>query len=207
MLNAKIALSIAGVAGVIAAAALLTPEPPEAVAQRGMQDAEMRSYAIDPVHTSVVFKVGHLGASNFYGTFEEKSGTFEMDPATGELRAVDITIQTGSVDTDNSSRDDHIKSTDFFNTRQYPTIRFVSTNVTHNGGKSYTLSGDLTMYGNTGAIEADVEFIGTAEFRGTNKVGFDASFIFDRTEWGLNAWDGLVGNDITIMVGVEGDEQ
>src|SRR5947209_15686571 len=79
------------------------------------------SYAVDPVHSSVSFKVSHAGIAWVHGRFNEFSGAFTID---GDKSAFELTIKAASVDTNNKGRDGHLTGPDFFNVKQYPTLTF-----------------------------------------------------------------------------------
>ena len=159
-------------------------------------------YAIDPAHSSFVFSVSHLGISKVYGRFNEFSGSYTL----GGSPSFSATLQTSSVDTNQGKRDDHLKSADFFDARQFPTITFKTTSVEVEGD-TYTLTGDFTMHGQTQEVTLPLTYGGTAKMRGDTRTGFHGQTTIDRTQWGLDAWDGMVGNEITLMIAFEGIKQ
>src|SRR5437868_5717392 len=87
------------------------------------------NYAVDPMHSGVTFKISHLGLTNVFGRFNEFSGSFTIDPNDGSQCSFGMAIKTESVDTNNSKRDSHLRSPDFFNAKQFPAITFQSTSV------------------------------------------------------------------------------
>src|SRR5262245_13671893 len=113
------------------------------------------SWNIDPVHSNVIFKIQHLGTSRFIGRFNSVAGkiVWDQDPAKS---SIEVTVKTDSIDTNNADRDKHLKSPDFFNAKQHPTITFKSTKV-EKGEKDYTLTGDLTLHGETHPVTARFE--------------------------------------------------
>jgi polyisoprenoid-binding protein YceI len=86
-------------------------------------------YRIDPVHTSITFKVKHLGISNVHGRFNNVSGTLIFDPNSPASSSIEIQVKTESIDTTNSKRDDDLRSSNFFDAPKYPIIKFKSTSV------------------------------------------------------------------------------
>src|SRR6185312_4699589 len=100
-------------------------------------------YKVDPAHTSVVFKINHLGFSSLYGHMTVAEGKFTLDEAKPEKSSVELTLNADTVNTFVQKRDDHLKSPDFFNSKQFPTINFKSTAVKKTG-KKYVIAGDLT---------------------------------------------------------------
>lgn len=169
--------------------------------------AQAAEYEIDAAHASIYFKVSHLDVSHVYGRFND----FEGDVAWGETpddASFDVTIQTASVDTGVPKRDGHLRSPDFFNVQQHPTITFESASVEPMSEDGmYGVTGDFTMNGRTREVTIPMQYHGSTTFRGTEKIGFSGELTIDRTQWGLTAWDGLVGNDVTIMVSFEANKQ
>src|SRR5262249_20521453 len=91
--------------------------------------ARADDYELDTMHAGVNFKVSHLGLSWIYGRFNDFSGSFTLDPADATKCSFSLDIKATSVDTNNKKRDDHLRSPDFFNVKQYPNITFKSTAV------------------------------------------------------------------------------
>src|SRR5262249_33714514 len=99
-------------------------------------------YSIDNVHTSATFKIGHLGIGWIHGRFNELSGDFSIADKGGNFN---LTIKADSIDTGVAKRDGHLKSPDFFNVKQFPTITFKSTSVKA-GNSGLAVTGDWTMH-------------------------------------------------------------
>ncbi|MFG0306865.1 MAG: YceI family protein [Phycisphaerales bacterium JB040] len=168
------------------------------------------AYSLDAVHSSVVFRVRHVGAANFYGRFNEFEGSFEIDEASNQPVSVTFEIPMESVDTNNSRRDGHLRSGDFFNVGQYPTASFTSTGYESTGDTTGTLTGELTFMGQTREITAEVVDIGTGAQGDAKKFGFEARFSFDRSDFGVTSYladdggnDGPIGNTVDMMVAIE----
>ena len=119
-----------------------------AVLSTGMAQAEPATYAIDPSHTFATFEISHFGASVNRGRFDKKEGTVQFDRA-GKSGKVDVTFDTGSINTGTPAFDKHIKSADMFNAEQHPTMRFVSDKFVFDGDKVSSVEGKLTMLGKT----------------------------------------------------------
>lgn len=191
------------------------PAPAVSSAPVAAGEASLASYKVDTVHSTVLFGIRHAGVSNFYGVFKEFSGTFTFDPASPESGEFGFEVQTASVDTRNSSRDDHLRNADFFNARQFPTITFKSTGLEHKEGDLYTLKGDLTMQGETLPITAELEWIGTGtNQRGQSTAGFEARFAIQRSDFGMTKYlapdgsdSGGLGNTVRLTVAVEAVEE
>jgi len=186
----------------------LAPTPAPAPA-RGATAAA--SYDVDPVHSGIFFRIRHSGVSNFYGRFNEFSGAFTFDPDNATSGEFAFEVQTSSVDTRNQKRDDHLRNADFFNSRQFPTITFKSTGVEHVSEDTYTLSGDLTLMGETKPVTAEFEWLGTGTGPGGNAIGgFEARFSIKRSDFGMSKYlapdgsdSGGLGNNVDLIVSVE----
>jgi len=172
--------------------------------------ASAATYTIDPVHSSVGFKVRHLMVSNVRGSFGDFAGSFVWEEGKPETWSVEATIQMTSIDTGNAKRDDHLRSSDFFDVATFPTMTFKSTQVTAKDDGTYSLVGDLTLRGVTKAVTLDLEFIGqVADPQGNVRVGFMATGAIDRQDFGVSystVMDngGLaVGNEVQIELEIE----
>jgi polyisoprenoid-binding protein YceI len=165
------------------------------------------NYSIDPAHTSVIWKVNHMGFSNVYGMFPGVSGSFTIDEAKPEKSNLDLTIQTDSVTTHVPKRDEHLRSPDFFNVKQFPTITFKSKSVKKTDAKHYTIAGDLTMHGVTKPVSFVFNRFNTGKDpMGQERTGGEAALKVKRSEFGMSFMNGpgKVGDDIEIMISVEG---
>ena len=163
-------------------------------------------YLIDPVHSEVGFRVTHLGISSVDGTFSGVTGTLTV-PVGGGLADLqtEATVQAASVNTRNADRDDHLRTADFFDVAQFPTLTFRSTGIEPLGGGRFRLTGDLTMHGVTKPVVLDGEYSGAAtDGYGNRKVGFSAEGTISRSEWGLT-WNqaieagGVVVSDEVVL--------
>jgi polyisoprenoid-binding protein YceI len=168
--------------------------------------ADTTTWKVDGVHSSVVYRVKHMGVANFWGRFNEVKGTFTFDPAAPDAATFDIEIPAESIDSNNGNRDKHLEGPDFFNVKQFPTITFKSKSV-KKAGDAFELAGDLTLLGVTKPVTAKLEHIGTAETPRGPKTGFDATFTIKRSDFGMNygVSEGALGDEVTIIVAIEGD--
>lgn len=162
--------------------------------------AAAEDWTLDATHTSVVFKVSHLGASETYGMFKQAAGSF----TTGDAPTFDITVKTDSIDTGNAKRDQHLKSPDFFNVKQFPTIQFKST-TSEKIDDGYRVTGDLTLHGVTQSITVDMTQGEVASMQGKNITGFSTTFEIQRTDFGMDYSVGPIGDTVTLMVSFEGN--
>ena len=164
------------------------------------------TYKVDAVHSSVVFRVKHLGVSYFFGVFDKVDGSFTLDPADPAKGQFQIEIQAGSVDTRNPQRDQHIKSNAFLNAQQFPKITFKSTSVSSAGKDAYEVKGDLTLHGVTKPVTVKVQQTGTGKGMrpGSTLAGVYADVTIKRSDFGMKQMIPMISDDITLMVGLEG---
>src|SRR4051812_47035611 len=166
-------------------------------------------YEVDGAHTSVEFVGRHLMITKVRGRFSDVRGriTIDDDP---EKSHVEVEIGVASVSTGNDDRDAHLKSADFFNVEQYPTITFASTAVRPLRDNAWELVGDLTVHGTTRPITLEVDFDGGgASPMGDERIGFSAATEVDREDFGLT-WNVsletggiLVGKKVRIELAVQ----
>jgi polyisoprenoid-binding protein YceI len=161
-------------------------------------------YIIDPTHTSVIFKINHMGVANFYGMFGDTEGTVTFDPENLENCAVEATIKTASVNTLNAARDAHLRAADYFDAEQYPDMTFKSGAWKKTGEKTYEVAGDLTLRGVTQPVTMRVEHTGAGKGRkGEELIGFEATLTIQRTAFGMNEGIGALGDDVAITISLE----
>lgn len=172
------------------------------------------TYVVDATHSTIGFVVRHAGIGKTRGKFNEFESTVVIpDLETPAGATATATIKVASIDTGNSSRDDHLRSGDFFDVEQFPEITFTATGVS--GSKeNFTLEGDLTIHGVTKSVALDVEFLGTAtDPFGAERIAFEATTSISRKEFGLT-WNAaleaggvLVGDKINITLEIEAIKQ
>ncbi len=164
------------------------------------------NYTVDAAHTSVSFKISHLGLSWTHGRFNDVSGSFvvDADPAKSSFT---LNIKPESIDTGNRQRDDHLRSPDFLNVKQFPALSFKSTAVTaaeKSADGGYVVTGDFTMHGVTKSIKFNLTGGKTAEFPpGTKRTGYSTDLVLKRTDFGVGA-AGPIGDDVHISISFEG---
>jgi polyisoprenoid-binding protein YceI len=167
-------------------------------------------YVIDTkgAHASIKFRVQHLGYSWLYGRFNEFSGNFSYDEKQPENASVEVTIKTGSVDSNHAERDKHLRSDDFLNVAKYPEAKFVSTGYTRGKDGNGILKGNLTLNGVTKPLEIDVEFIGAGKDPwGGYRVGFEGTTRFAMADFGIVKDLGPKSKDVEMILSVEGIKQ
>ena len=165
-------------------------------------------FNIDPNHSSVEFKVRHLGISRVTGRFDIFEGTFTYDAANVANAKVSVTVDTSSVNTGVERRDTHLRSADFLEVETFPTMTFESTAVRPGSNGNLVIVGDLTLHGVTHSVELETEFLGMAPRRGGFTAAFEGSTRINRHDYGL-VWNSLqeglqlVGDEVDITIQVE----
>ncbi len=171
------------------------------------------TYVIDPAHTEVGFIARHLIGTKVRGRFTEVTGTFTVaDPV--ENSTLDAVVQAASIHTNQAQRDDHLRTNDFLDVPNHPTLTFRSTGLKHAQGSEWVLAGDLTIRGVTKNVELNLEFLGEGPSmqEGKTVVAFTASGEIDRRDFGVSfnhsLLDGsvVVGNKVVIELEVEASQ-
>lgn len=171
--------------------------------------AQAITYRVDPVHSFIIFRVKHLNTSFAYGRFNTFSGTFVVDERNPANSSIELEINANSVDTGNSQRDDHLRSPDFFNARQFPKIIFKSTRVRKINDTTVEVQGNLTMRGVTRPVTARVTLTGKGRNqRGQEIIGFETTFTIRRSQFNINyGLNGGLSDEVRVTLAVEGIRQ
>jgi polyisoprenoid-binding protein YceI len=175
----------------------------------GVVSVRADQYAVDPVHSSVLFRIHHAHVGQLWGRINDPAGTFTLDEADPTKSSFDVAVKVDNIDTHNAQRDTHLKSPEFFNEKQFPTITFKSTAV-RKGAAANTLevTGDLTLHGVTKSVTAAVEITGKGPFPpGVQRAGVEAVFTIKRTDFDMKNLVGMVGDEVRLIVGLEGIKQ
>jgi len=167
-------------------------------------------WVLDPMHSEIQFKIKHLVISTVSGFFKNFEGELTTGSDDFQGATIDFSLDVASIDTNQSQRDEHLKSPEFFDAATYPKITFKSTSFTKVDDDDYKLAGDLTIKGITKPVTLDVELGGSAaDFYGNLKAGFEVTGKINRKEFGLT-WDGVteagsivLGEDIKLLINVQ----
>jgi polyisoprenoid-binding protein YceI len=182
------------------------PADPAGTSTAATAVAGPQAFTIDDVHSMAMFRVMHMGAGAFWGRFNDVSGDFTFEEGKAEGMKFDVTIKTESVDSGNDNLDKHLRSPDFFATKDFPAMTFKSTAARKTGDRSYDVDGELTMLGVTKPITVRMEFCGMADMGRGPKAGFEAQFTVKRSEFGMKygVEKGAIGDEVRVVVGLEG---
>lgn len=181
-----------------------------AVGSAAAQTADPKgSYKLDAQHCYAVFKVQHLGLNWSFGTFHQMDGTYTLDPANPGASSFTIQVAADSLDTGVEKRDQHLRSPDFFNVKQFPQITFQSKKV-EKTDKGFRVTGDFTLLGVTKPLTVDVAQVGAGQDPwGNFRTGLYAEFTIKRSDFGMK-WgidNGVVGDEVHLTLSVEGVRQ
>lgn len=161
-------------------------------------------YTIDAAHTGAVFHINHLGVSHTHGRFNDISGTLSIDEKDPTKNQIKVVIKADSIDTNNKKRDDHLRSPDFFNAKQFPTLEFTSKSWKKTGDKTFDVTGTFTLHGVSKEITVPVTKIGEGKDPwGGYRIGYDAKFTIKRGDYGINFMPDGLGAEVPITVSIE----
>jgi polyisoprenoid-binding protein YceI len=171
--------------------------------------AEGGAFAVEPLHTRVLFSVSHFGFTTYYGEFSGVSGSLDLDPKNPSGSALNIQIPVASIGTTSAELNSELKDEQWFDTIKYPNISFKATKVTTTGPGKADIVGALTLHGTTKPIVLHAVFHG-AGVNPLNKrytVGFDASAKIKRTEFGVSTLVPLISDDVDIIISAAFERQ
>ena len=172
--------------------------------------AQTSTWKIDPAHSNVEFRILHLGVSHVSGNFSKPTGVIKWDEKDPTKSSVEATIDATTVSTGQEARDNHLKTPEFFNVAQYPTLTFKSTSVKSEGGK-LKLVGDLTLAGVTKPVTLTVDGPVPPQkgMKGGLVSGFSATGTLSRKDFnfGQKYSAPMLGDDVTFTIDIEMDKE
>ena len=178
----------------VCAAVLAVP----AFAQEGV-------YELDPVHSAAVFKIKHMNVSYTYGILPNLTGAFEYHPDDPAANTIKVSAPVIDMTTEHEGRDQHLEGPDFFNVSEFGEISFESTKWEEISPGKFKVTGDLTLLAVTKETTVIAELVGCGEGReGETRCGFDAQFLINRSDFGMGAMVGPIGDEVQLTVGIEG---
>lgn len=175
------------------------------------ESTAIRQWQIDPAHSAAHFSVRHLMISNVRGEFTKLSGSATIDMADPSKSKVDVTIDAASINTREPQRDEHLRSSDFFDVARFPSLTFRSTRVEAHGADEFKVTGELTLHGVTREVVLDVEGPTPAikDPWGNVRAGVTATAKINRKDFGL-VWNAVteagglvVGDEVKITIEAE----
>lgn len=168
------------------------------------------TWALDPTHSEIHFKVKHMMISTVTGEFTKFDASLETEEEDIKTGKVKFSADISSINTKNEQRDGHLKSADFFDAEQFPALSFESTSIEHKSGNDYVLHGNLTLRGVTKEVSLAVEYAGAIKDPyGYTRAGFELSGKINRKDFGLT-WSAVteagglvVGDEVRLLANVE----
>ena len=160
-------------------------------------------FNIDPVHSSLMFRVKHMGTSWFYGRVNQVTGKIVFDEANPTTSTVEIEAKLDTLDTNNDKRDAHLKSPDFFNVEKFATATFKSKSCSKLVDGMYEVAGDMTLHGVTKPLTIKMEKSGSGKGPGGDIVGFETKFDIKRSDFGMTYMPDGIGDEVRLLVSVE----
>ncbi len=163
-------------------------------------------WKLDKDHVHVTFTISNIGFSVTHGQFREFDAEIDFDPENVETASVYFTLVADSLDTNSKSRDRHVKSKDFLDVANFPTIAFRSTKVRLLDEKTAEITGDLTMRGvtNEEVFTAKLIRLGPSPFNAADTIaGFSAEGVIDRTEYGVSYGAPAIGVEVPIRIDIQ----
>jgi polyisoprenoid-binding protein YceI len=169
----------------------------------GTAHAEVATYNIDPTHTFVTFEVSHFGTSTNRGRFDKKEGAVQLDKA-AKIGKVELTLDTGSIDTCTAAFDKHLQSDNFFNAASFPTAKFVASNFSFSGDKVNEVTGQLTLLGKTMPVVLKAANFNCYVNPMLKREICDGDFetTIQRSQWGMG-WGINLGIPDTVKLAVQ----
>ena len=167
------------------------------------------AYKIDAAHSVAYFEVGHLGGvSRFMARFNDIGGDLVVDAAPEKSR-IKVDVRTDSIDTKHEGLDKHLKSPDFFNAVQFPTMSFASTAVTLNAAGEGSVAGNLSLHGVTKPVTFRLRHVGTGKgMKGEQRVGYVATATIKRTDFGMGyGVPGAATDEVDLRINIEAVKQ
>ena len=161
-------------------------------------------YKIDNAHTSVIFAINHFGLSYTYGRFNQCGGTFAMENGEPTSQGFSFVIDANSIDTNNEERDNHLRGPDFFNSTQFPEIQFKTTGF-KKVDNEYQVTGDMQILDQIRTVTMPLKLVGIGNDPfGKERAGFFTKFTIKRSDFGMDAMTGSLGDNISITFSFEG---
>jgi polyisoprenoid-binding protein YceI len=167
-----------------------------------LREVKAGAYRSDPDHTQIVFSLSHLGFTEYTGIFSGATGSLQLNPTKLEASKLNISIPVQSITTTSAKLTDELKGDQWFNTAQFPSATFVSTSISPAADGSFKVSGNLTLHGVTKPVVLVAHFVGAGVNPITKMytVGFDASTVIKRGDFGISTYLPVLGGDVTLKI-------
>lgn len=163
------------------------------------------AYRLDPDHTALLFKIDHLGFSQFVGRFDRVDAALDFAPNDPQASKLTVLVDMASVHVNPPAFAEELRGPEWFDVERFPEARFESHTIEATGESTGIVRGDLTMHGVTRPMTLDVTFNGGGDnlITGTYTLGFTASGTLKRSDFGLGAYAPAVGDEVELEISVE----
>lgn len=193
------ALRMLALSAVVCSPAVASAQTP---ADSKPADVKPGSYVVEPQHTQIEFAVSHMGFTTYFGRFSNASGTLSLKPKDPAGSTLHISVPADSISTTSGKLDAELKGDQWFNAAKYPQIVFQSTSVKQTGAGKADVMGQLTMHGVTRPVTLHAHFMGAGVNPLDKKytVGFEASGAVKRSDFGINTYVPLIGDQVSLTL-------
>lgn len=193
--------ALAGVT-LLAACGYLLPAGHQSVEPSALRPG---AYRLDPEHSTILWKVDHLGFSTFVGRFDRLDAALDFSAEEPESSQLDVVVETASISTHLPGFDETLAGSSWLAAEQFPEARFTSREIVVTGPAEGRVVGDLTLKGTTQPVTLDVIFNGGASnlLTGRYTLGFAASGVVDRTAFGISSLAPAIGREVTLEIHAE----
>lgn len=201
---------LAAAAFLILAAPIAAQQQPGQPGKRDVSRVAAGTYAADPAHTLIGWRVDHFGFNDYFGIFGDATGVLSIDPTDPAASKVDITIPLSALATASAGLTKHMSGTDFFDTAANPTARFTSTSViVADNRMEADINGNLTIKGVTKPVTLRAQFTGAGINPMNNKatVGFEATTVIKRSDFGISYAIPAVSDEVGLDISAAFEKQ
>jgi polyisoprenoid-binding protein YceI len=185
--------------------ALLAAPAEGAVRSTDPADLPAGHYVLDKAHGSLIARISHMGFSHYTLRFNRMDASFDYDPKTPAVSALEVKVDAASIDTGNADFSKQLAGDGWFDASTYPTIAFSSKSVDLGDGQHGKINGDLTLHGVTHPVSLDVTFngVGSGLIPGTLRTGFSATAVIRRSDYGMTRYATWVGDEVSLQIEAE----
>jgi polyisoprenoid-binding protein YceI len=166
-------------------------------------------YTIDPAHSHILFLIDHLGFAKIVGLFSDFSGSLTFDANNVSASKLSVKIKTDSLQTQFAPRDKDLKGADWFNTTEFPEMKYVANEFLKKDERTGTVTGNLTLHGITKPVTLNVILnkIGQNPLDKINSAGFSARGTLKRSDFGMKTFLGAIGDEVDLIIEVEAKQK
>jgi polyisoprenoid-binding protein YceI len=197
--SAAAALGLTLIAGGVIAQSAVA----QAAITQNPAEVKAGTYKLDPAHGKITWSLKHMGFSTYYGQFDNVAADLTLNPANPSASTLTATVPLADVAPNNDALKAHLQTPDFFNTAEFPTATFKATSVTVDleDSSKAAVVGDLTLHGVTRPVTLAVRFNQAGPFMGgAYRVGFDGETTIRRSDFGIDKYAPVLGDDVKLHI-------